>query len=79
MVTVRVSTTAVAVPLIPAYTGEGHNKECYYGSTSRDSGRVIRDAYTGSRSADSSSSKTGSGICGSEGLIMVFYRVTGNI
>ena len=69
----------MAVPLIPAYTGEGHNKECYYGSTSRDSGRVIRDAYTGSRSADSSSSKAGSGICGSEGLIMVFYRVTGNI
>ena len=70
---------AAAVPLIPAYTGEGHNKECYCGSTSRDSGRVIRDAYTGSRSADSSSSKTGSGICGSEGLIMVFYRVTGYI
>ena len=41
--------------------------------------RVIRDAYTGSRSADSSSSKAGSGICGSEGLIMVFNRVTGNI
>ena len=79
MVTVRVSTTAVAVPLIPAYTGEGHNKECYCGSTSRDSGSVIRDAYTGSRSANSSSSKAGSGICGSGGLIMVFNRVTGNI
>ena len=79
MVTVRIATTAVAVPLIPAYTGEGHNKECYCGSTSRDSGRVIRDHYTGSRSADSSSSKAGSSICGSEGLIMVFNRVTRNI
>ena len=63
---------AVAVPLIPAYTGEGHNRECYCGSTSRDSGSVIRDAYTGSRSADSGSSNVGSGIIGGEGLTMVF-------
>ena len=69
----------MAVPLIPAYTGEGHNNECYCGSTSRDSGRVIRDAYTGSRSADSSSSNAGSGIIRVEGLTMVFDRVTGNI
>ena len=41
VVTVRVSTTAVAVPVIPAYTGEGHNKECYCGSTSRYSGSVL--------------------------------------
>ena len=79
VVTVRVSTTAVAVPLILAYAGEGHNKECYCGSTSRDSGRVIRDAYTGSRSANSSGSNAGSGIIGGEGLTMVFDRVTGNI
>ena len=42
-------------------------------------GSVIRDAYTGNRSADSSCSNTGSGICGGEGLTMVFDRVTGNI
>ena len=70
---------AAAVPLIPAYTGEGHNRECYCGSTSWDSGSVIRDAYTGSRSADISSSNAGSGIIGGEGLTMLFDRVTGNI
>ena len=70
---------AAAVPLIPAYTGEGHNRACYCGSTSRDSGSVIRDANTGSRGADSSSSNAESGICGREGLTMVFDRVTGNI
>ena len=69
----------MAVPLVPAFTGEGHNRECYFGSTSRDYGSVIRDAYTGNRSADSSSSNTGSGICGGEGLTMVFDRVSGNI
>ena len=58
---------AVAVPLIPAYTGEGHNRECYCGSSSRDSGSVIRNAYTGSRSANSSGSNAGSGIIGGEG------------
>ena len=70
---------AAAVPLIPAYTGEGHNRECYCGSTSRASGSVIRDAYTGSRSTDGSSSNAGSDICGGEGLTIVFDRVTGNI
>ena len=52
---------AVAVPVIPVFTGAGHGIECYCGSVSRDSG-------SGSRDADSSSSDAGSGINGGGGL-----------
>ena len=63
---------AFAVPIIPVYTGGGHNRECYCGCA----GSVTRDADSGSRGADSSSGNADSG---NGGLTLVFCRVTGNI
>ncbi len=67
---------AIIHPMIPAYTGGGHNKECYCGSAERDSCSVTRDADSGSRGADSSSSNASTGICGNGGSTMLFnsYR-----
>ena len=67
---------AIIRPMIPAYTGGGHNKECYCGSAERDSCCVTRDADSGSKGADSSS---GDADNGDGGLTLVFCRVTGNI
>ena len=61
--------------MIPAYTGGGHNRECYCGRA----GSVTRDADSGSRGAESSSGNADSGISGNGGLTLVFCRVTGNI
>ena len=66
---------AFAVPIIPVYTGGGHNRECYRGCA----GSVTRDADSGSRGAESSSGNADIGISGNGGLTLVFYRVTGNI
>ena len=54
---------AFAVPIIPVYTGGGHNRECYCGRA--DS--VTRDADSGSRGAESSSGNADSGISGNGG------------
>ena len=70
---------AFAVPIMPAYTGKGHNREWYCGSAGRDSCSVTRDADSGSRGADSSSCNADSGIGDNEGLTLVFFRVIGNI
>ncbi len=64
-----------AVPIIPVYTGGGHNRESDHGCASS----VTRDADSGSRGAESSSGNADSGISGNGGLTLVFYRVTGNI
>ena len=66
---------AFAVPIIPVYTGGGHNRECYRGCA----GSVTRDADSGSRGAESCSVNADNGISGNGGLTMVFYRVTRNI
>ena len=63
---------AFAVPIVPVYTGGGHNRECYRGCA--DS--VTRDADSGSRGADSGSGNADSG---NWGLTQVFNRVTGYI
>ena len=55
---------AFAVPIIPVYTGGGHNRECYRGCA--DS--VTRDTDSGSRGAESSSGNTASGISGNVGV-----------
>ena len=60
---------AFAVPIIPVYTGGGHNLECYRGSADRDSCSVTRDADSGSRGADSSSGNASSGISGMGGQL----------
>ena len=69
---------AIIHPMIPAYTGGGHNRECYCGGANRDPCSVTRDADSGSRGADSSSGNASSGISGMGGSTMVFDRVTGN-
>ena len=58
---------AFVVPVTPAYTGGGHNREWYCGRDGRDSCSVTRDADSGSRGADSSSSNASSGISGNGG------------
>ena len=60
---------AIIHQMIPAYTGGGHNRECYYGSSDRDSCSVTRDADSGSRGADSSSGNASSGISGMGGQL----------
>ena len=74
---------AFAVPIMPAYTGKGHNREWYCGSAGRDSCSVTRDADSGSRGGDSGSrgavSGSGNADSGNWGLTDVFNGVTGRI